>query len=496
MNIKKIIFFLSLVLVVFCFTSCEKKVKISVNSETFSSLGDQYFNNGDYERAISSYIESIRLDNKNVHAYFRLGYIYSTLSEYVLADSYYSKMVEIMPEYAYIIRATEYGRKHEYNNAINEISEAIKNKIRVNDNYLLRANYYYSKGDYEKALSDVEFYMKKNPNTVEAYLSRAAINFMSGKVDKTMDDVNKALRLNKEYLVARFYRGIIYSIRGNNGDAQAEYNIILNKEPVFVSDYFIRGTTYLQLGDNARAISEFNAALERNPKCVEILVSRGDCYSKNSEYNLAINDYNNVINIIPNYTQAYISLGNAYYNMKNYEKARVEYTKAIELQPDNFSGYMARIMTYWQLEHFTEFMTGINASLQKNKNDEIAIIKLLDYMDKLQKNKIINDLNEAIRCAPNFASFYILRGFIFLFNGNYDNAISDYNMAFKLEPNNNDIKNAREAIVETANSLKKSQSDAAKSQNKGISSKDIEALKTLNSLRGLISILSLISTFF
>ena len=59
-----------------------------------------------------------------------------------------------------------------------------------------------------------------------------------------------------------------------------------------------------------------------------------------------------------------------------------------------------------------------------------------DFYQGKQYDKAISEYNEAIRLEPNNAAYYFARGVAYIDTKDYDKAISDYNEAVRLEPDN------------------------------------------------------------
>ena len=59
-----------------------------------------------------------------------------------------------------------------------------------------------------------------------------------------------------------------------------------------------------------------------------------------------------------------------------------------------------------------------------------------DFYNRQDYDRAISEYNEAIKLEPDNATYYFARGVAYLDTNDYDKAISDYNEAIRLEPDN------------------------------------------------------------
>src|SRR5713226_9674631 len=77
-----------------------KPVKPALNAEALSEQGDDFFDAGDYEKAVESYQKAVGLQPKYPEAYLNLGNAYFNLARYDEAIAAYKKAVELKPDWA------------------------------------------------------------------------------------------------------------------------------------------------------------------------------------------------------------------------------------------------------------------------------------------------------------------------------------------------------------------------------------------------------------
>ena len=135
--------------------------------------GTAYYNNGDYDRAITEYAKAIRLDPKYAIAYNDRGTAYYNKGDYDRAIADFTEAIRLVPTYAiaYSNRGYAYYYKGDYNSAITDYNEAIRLNPKYASAYNGRGNAYEKKGYYDRAKADYAEASRLNPknSTMDLY---------------------------------------------------------------------------------------------------------------------------------------------------------------------------------------------------------------------------------------------------------------------------------------------------------------------------------------
>ena len=108
--------------------------------------------------------------------------------------------------------------------------------------------------------------------------------------------------------------------------------------------------------------------------------------------------------------EEYSKRGGKYFNERNFDGAIADFTEVIRLEPDNPFAYYKRGMS---------------------------------YTNKKQYDLAMADFTEAIRLEPNkFGNFYMDRAYVYVLKGDKTLAVSDLEMAVKIDPQNETYSNA------------------------------------------------------
>jgi tetratricopeptide (TPR) repeat protein len=177
--------------------------------------------------------------------------------------------------------------------------------------------------------------------------------------------------------------------------------------PLTVEDapkFNARGEQFNREKRHILALDSFSAAIRADPAFQPAYINRGLTYYFLGRYSEAIQDFDQAILLGPQDIIDYTLRGESYNELQQYSKAIIDLTKAIELVPMDRMPYNARSISYSRLGRFSEALA---------------------------------DLDKAISIKPSY-EFYVNRGTIYAaMNDNYQ-ALDDFKMSLRLNPNPND----------------------------------------------------------
>jgi tetratricopeptide (TPR) repeat protein len=190
----------------------ERKAKAAAEAEAkqaeaqararYSALVSQSrtaLSNRDYDGAIATASEAIRLDPKNAIAFYNRGFAYWRKSDDDRAIADYNEAIRLDPNYA--------------------------------DTFGNRGNVYLRKGDNDRAIADYNEVIRLNPTNATAFYNRGVAYARKGDDDRTIADYNEAIRLNPNYADAFGNRGNAYGRKGDHDRAMADYNEAIRLDP-------------------------------------------------------------------------------------------------------------------------------------------------------------------------------------------------------------------------------------------------------------------------
>jgi tetratricopeptide (TPR) repeat protein len=120
--------------------------------------------------------------------------------------------------------------------------------------------------DYDQAIENYSQAIKIDPNYAVAYFKRGGINFKKGDNDSAVNDLSRFINLQPDVAVAYFNRGFVYMKQEDYDNAIADYTKAIGLNPENRDVYELRGTAYSKKGDTEKVDADFAAAKELNKK--------------------------------------------------------------------------------------------------------------------------------------------------------------------------------------------------------------------------------------
>ena len=159
--------------------------------------------------------------------------------------------------------------------------------------------------------------------------------------------------------------------------------------------YQLRGLIYTLQSKHDKAIADFSGAISLGD--ISSHAHRGESWGKLHEYERAIEDFSTAITVNPD-AEVYSARGDAYMEVGKYHAAIDDYEWVVTLRPDA-DAYAARGTAYHALKQF---------------------------------DKAIGDFNNATLLDPSNTKAAVMRGNIYLHQGNYGTAMDEFSQIIVL----------------------------------------------------------------
>jgi len=171
-------------------------------------IGDRYFRNGEYQKAITAYTEYLRLKPDNIKSYYNRGRAYEELGDYVNAVLDFNEVLNLDPDHvqAHLSIAAGFYRRKLYQDVIYQCDLVLENSQNA-DAYLLRARSKHKSGMIRSAMDDYNASISLDNDLGDAYFYRGTLKiYMKRKSSACADfkiaeslDVQAAVKARKEY---------------------------------------------------------------------------------------------------------------------------------------------------------------------------------------------------------------------------------------------------------------------------------------------------------
>jgi tetratricopeptide (TPR) repeat protein len=375
--------FLSLFLIV-AFTGCSEDDDDETESDKsvdYYYFGIEYYNNGEYSKAIDEFNEAIYI-NPNVPEYFyERGKSYYKLENYTKAIPDFTKAISLDYEY-------------------------------INSSYRYRAWSYIKIEQYAKAISDGNYLIKSSDNYAQArgyFINGYAYTDMK-EYEKSLEYYNKSKELLNDSFVNNNI-GYIYLQTYQYKKAINYFDEAISLETSFdnsCNPYGNLGLSYYHLGNFQKSVFNYNLA-ENN--CddkldkYDLTFLRANSYIELEQYENALYDAENLQSLYTDKSYPYFITGLVAFKQGDYETALFDLTESIK-DDETQRAYKYRFLTNKKLGNeedansdFEKYLELYNEVEDKTELDHFYLAELYVFAENFEKaseyiNKAENMLNE------------------------------------------------------------------------------------------------------
>ncbi|MDN5204167.1 tetratricopeptide repeat protein [Fulvivirgaceae bacterium BMA10] len=244
--------------------------------------------------------------------------------------------------------------------------------------------------------------------------------------------------------------------------AITHFDACIREDPYFKDAYFSRAMAKESLDDLEGALLDYNILLHMQPDLREALFSRGVLRYKQEQYEYALPDFENLLELPTGETQAvffqlsssnsgigsistmetmqaeiqnYLGLTNT--KLERYPQAIAHFNKAININNRNPDYLVNRGMAKEGIRDFNGAEDDYQKAIQLNPDHSLAKYNLsLIAGESLSGFESIDFYSDIIDSDPSFHQAYVQRGLAKFNLNDMQGALSDFNKALSLEPDN------------------------------------------------------------
>jgi len=279
-------------------------------------------------------------------------------------------------------------------------------------------------------------------------LDRGILFASRGEYTKAVTDFSKALELNPKMAMA-------YTLRGRALVADISEAVKVDEnfgEVAIVSSEWTTTASDKKIYD--QAIADFSLAIKLDPRNVMNYRERGIVYALMRNYDAALVDFDKVIQINPNDAAGLSTRSIVHFEKRNYDKALADCGRVIQLKSQDAIAYNRRGLVYSKIGHDELARSNIDAAVsafEKALADFTQALSFDPKNSKIEFNKIQARTNLETTKSPkrsklptNFNAIMesdqiCKRGQRFAYNGDYDQAILNFNHALEIAPSESSV---------------------------------------------------------
>lgn len=179
----------------------------------YCESGYVFAKEGERQKALKDYSQSISLNPWHADTYYYSGNIYSVKGDYDRAEEMYEQALLINPYFQHVY--DKLGVLYVKKGIIEKAEEMFKEAIRLNPNFqstLFNLGLFYERQErYDHAIEMLKEVIILNPNYDNGHYNLANVYFKKGMFDKAIKEFQKTLEINPDHASAHKNIGIIYA---------------------------------------------------------------------------------------------------------------------------------------------------------------------------------------------------------------------------------------------------------------------------------------------
>ncbi|NXH71531.1 TTC6 protein, partial [Hydrobates tethys] len=312
------------------------------DSQIFQAIGICYHRLHEFEEAVRSFHQVLKLDPVSVNAYVGRGN-------------------------SYMENGHEAGCKQaqkDFLRAIHLNPKCIKARICLG--YNLQAL-----GKLQRAWRQFTVAICIDPKCHAAYDGRASVCLQMGETFAAFQDTNAALKLTTTAPLLT-NRGVINQLMGYLSYAMKDYQQAISVDPNYALAYFNAANIYFHNRQFSQAYCYYSKVLQLDPRNESAVMNRAITNTLLNNIEEAKEDFEKAVCLSPFSAAVYFNRANFYNGLKQYELAEKDISRALSIQPNDALMYKFRADIRGRL--------GFNKEAVEDYKQAISIQEQIDSM--------------------------------------------------------------------------------------------------------------------
>ena len=420
--------------------------------DAYRFLGDAYYQQGNHEKAKTSYKHTIELDPGLDRYFFNQGKSGFNAEQFDLAIEAFSKFLLIYPddnEAIYLL-----GRSHEAlgdtKNALRFYARTLELDANHTDVLMRSAQLYRDQNDSQTALTMLTKLIAIEPTNVDAHYRSGILYAELGRSEEALDAFLATIRLNVNRLDAHYQIVALYEQQGDIDNIIKQYETIIRLDSTQADPFLRLGALYLRRGDKDNVIRVYEPGLELEPNHPYAQYSLAIIFEERQDIQKAIkhlelaNRYDDG-NFDWHFRYARL-LDRHAETLEDYDTyaamAVEEYNRTIDLKIDYVPAYLYRglitrrykqigdtLYRYGQIaEDFKKVI-----DLEPNNSDALYYLGMT-YIDLDQRDQAKEILLKTLQFEKKYKGVYLELGLIAESEGDHDGAIRHFEKELEIDP--------------------------------------------------------------
>lgn len=323
--------------------------------------------------------------------------------------------------------------KGKLDEAIAVLDQAISLNPQLAAAYAHRCACYSDREEYAKAIEDADRAIALDPKIAWVYRARALSWYRLDKLDAALADMDEALRLEPQNASFKHSRAYLLFRLGRIDEASAQYEAAAARDPDLRGGW-LGGAILLKQGKWRDAIEHYSAMLEADPTDARAYYDRGEAWYCLGEHEHALRDIDEALRLGPVNAASQHSRAQVLFELGRIDEASAQYESALARDPDLGGGWLGGALALKQgnyqeaIEHFKGELEADPTNARAHYDRGLAWYHLGEYGEALC------DLDEAVCLAPKNRPILQLRAKLLFLLDRIEEASAAYETVLAQEP--------------------------------------------------------------
>jgi serine/threonine protein kinase/predicted Zn-dependent protease len=308
--------------------------------------------------------------------------------------------------------------------------------------YLLRASAWSELGQFARAEADFEAALATPLSDAARYgllVNRGVMRIRQGSLDKAMADLQQAIALRPQQYQGYVNLAQAY-LKGQHLDEAAEQlDQAIRLEPAVAALYRTRARLQLLRQNHAAALADLDQALlaeksATNPALADDQFERGRILHSQKDYAAALAAFDEVLRVRPHDARACRFRAGALLELNRLPAALAALDDCLRFGPPDAGAFRARAALRTRLGRYAGAQTDYTRALEIEADATTYAARGWCFLVADAPKLALSDFEEAIRLAPEQSDAYTGRGYSRVLLGDAQAAIADAEAALRQGP--------------------------------------------------------------
>lgn len=403
--------------------------------------GIEYFNKGEYEKAVLELKTSNQSDKKLAETHYYLALLDEKNRQYKAMSENLKKVIELSP--TFVDARLKFGKVQlllgQPDVALDQAEAILKESSQNLDAHLLKASVLMNQKKQSEAEAIVDSVLTKNPNHVDGLTLKSLIYMEKGNTDNALASINAAIKQDPKNVSLRFFKIQIHAKNKNTDGVINDYQELVSLFPDNQDFKITLAQIYAQSGKKKEAEDLLKDLIDNKPNDIDLKLMFLSFLK--ASYPERVNEqFQKFTEQYKENSRALVTFATWTTAQQNFDDAKALLNRVIELDKDKnqiLSAKMLLAKIDFSLKDFDAAKKMVEGILSENGNYiDAKILQARLLITQAKYGEAIDILTKILWDQPNSEEALVLLGKSFLSTGDEKEAEKQFKKALEANPAN------------------------------------------------------------